>query len=164
MVDSNEEELSETEKAFIEAFLTNGRKAGPAYQSVKGTENRNSADASGCRMLKKVEKTQYFAKKNQEILTNYGLSMKSQIERLESIYKKSMQGKAKLEFDREAKQMTEVLDEDGNIVYEYDSRGALGAIQEMNKMVGFHKETAMKLKLEGVGKGGEIEIAHVKLD
>lgn len=134
-------ELTDTEKAFIEVYLTNGRKAGAAYQAVKDNVSKGSADTLGSKMLKKVQKSSYYIQKNQEILNNYGLSMKKQIERLNAIYERSMEYKMKLEFDPIDKKMVPKVDEDGNMFFEYDSKGALGAIQEQNKMLGFHKNS-----------------------
>ncbi len=158
----NEEQLSEDEISFIELYITNGFNASDAYRALSPDVTEKTAASQGSRFAKKLKETQYFRNRLQEIRNNYGLSMKSQIERLELIYKRSMQGRAKLEFDREEKRMVEVEDENGNIVYEYDSRGALGAIQEMNKMVGFHKETALRLKLGNGNSDNPMQIEVVR--
>lgn len=158
----NEEDLSLDEIAFIEAYLTNGFNSAEAYRAISPDVTDKSACSQGSRFLKKLKETQYFVNKRQEILNNFGLSMKKQIERLNAIYERSMGQKMKLEFDHEEKRMVPKVDEDGNMYFEYDSRGALGAIQEMNKMVGFHKETRLKIKHEGPG-GGAIDL-DVKLD
>jgi hypothetical protein len=40
--------------------------------------------------------------------------------------------------------MVAKTDEDGNAIFEYDSRGAVAAIQEQNKMLGHHKDFKLK--------------------
>jgi hypothetical protein len=156
----SEKELSDDEMAFIEVYLTNGRKAGKAYQTVKETENEDSANSAGSRMLKKVKDTLYFVKKNQEILNNYGFSFKKQLDDLEEIKLRCVEKIPVMTWERDEKgkpvkiQETNGKDEG---VWTFDSRGALGAIAEQNKMLGFHKPTVTKL--EGTGENGKIELS-----
>lgn len=141
-------ELSEKEKAFVDFYLQNGRNATEAYREISDCTNIKSCGTLGQRMFKKVEKSVYYVEKNREILQNYGLSQKIQIERLNEIVHRSMQGKAKLEYDKEEKRLVEKLDENGNIVYEYDARAVIEAIKEQNKILGFHKPVKTENKNE----------------
>jgi hypothetical protein len=153
-----EEQLTDDEIVFIEAYLHNGFNAGEAYKAISPTCTQSTANSQGSRFTKKLKETQYFRNKLHEIRNNYGLSMKKQIERLNAIYERSMEHKMKLEFDPTTKEMVQKVDENGDMVFEYDSRGALGAIKEQNEMLGFHKATAMKLELSGQGKDGAFEL------
>lgn len=151
-----EDDLSVDEIIFIEAFLHNGNNATEAYKVISPTSSESNAKSQGSRWLKKCKSTQLFAEKLHEIRNNYGITMKMQIERLNSIYERSMEHKVKLEFDPDQKKMVQKVDGNGNLVFEYDSRGALGAIKEQNEMLGFHKDSKMK------GIEAKEEIAQLK--
>lgn len=154
--------LSDKHQAFVGIYLQNGRNATKAYKEVYQSDNDDSAGKAGHRLLKNVEKHPYFVAKCAEVEKSCGVSFKYMVhETLDLLAKckgdKTVQKRYKNHDTQEIEEVETVV---------FQPMAALDAVDKINKMFGYYKETAMKLELSGQGPNGEIEhsVKQVKLD
>lgn len=137
-------------EAFIDNFFFTCKKdPTKAYMAVYEKAKKDTASKLGRELLQKLQKTPYFGQKNEEYSRNCGITFQKQLEDLEEIKTRCMNKQPKMVWERNERGKPELMqkeDEDGNLIWEFDSRGAIASIQELNKMLGYHAPEKHEVK------------------
>ncbi len=86
-----------------------------------------------------------------DVETALGINKIKMVETLQEIIGRSLEGKAKMKWDPEEKRMVYETNEDGQIVYEYDSAGANSAVDKIMKAMGYYAPS----QSQQLGKDGK---------
>jgi phage terminase small subunit len=120
------ETLSARHKAFVDAYLTNGRNATQAYKSISPDCTDKTAGVEGFKYLEKPKIAAYLAEKEAELAETAGITKKYLIDRLERIAL-----------------MCEDIESGA-----FDPKAAIAAVSQMSKMLGLEAPKVSKVELE----------------
>lgn len=153
-LDTRIKKLTPTETAFVEEYISNRGNATQAmlkvYSDKKGKISYTSAAEKSCKLLKKDNVAHAVEVRRKEILDELKKNTLKQVQDLEEIKGRCMTAKPVMAWDNEEKkqvQKTEkILDKKTGEekivgVYEFDSKGAISATAEQNKMLGMYADT-----------------------
>ncbi len=143
VIDKISGEPTEFGKRFIDIYLSNGCNATAAYQTLVPGKAYSSARAQAAHYFARLSKTDYFARKQEDMRDSEGFGYKARINLLKDIAFRCAG-----------------LSADGTPLPDrrMDARSAIAAIAEINKMTGDHAETRLKLVNESGTGGITIEV------
>lgn len=153
---SEQKELSEKHKAFIDEYFLNKQNATQAYKAIYPKATHQSAQRKSTFLLRKVEKSTYFDKKRREKSEKAENSYNENLEKLREVIRLGLEG-------------DDVFAKDGTTYKKRQLAAVTAAINEINKMEGNHAETKIKLSgfldLEHSGTVNlKTEVIKVKLN
>jgi phage terminase small subunit len=131
------------QQLFCDWYIKTGHITNSA---IKAGYSKKTAYAIGSENLKKPQIQAYILKRKTELEDLLGFNKATVIQDLLEIKNKSMQAVPVMEFDREIRQLVQVkesrMDENGEEeevgVYEYDSQGAIRALENIGKMMDYY--------------------------
>ncbi len=118
--------LSSRHKAFVDAYLTNGRNATKAYKTISPNCTDKTANVEGPAYLVKPGIAAYLAEKEAELAETAGITKKSLLDRLQRIAV-----------------MCEDIESGA-----FDPKAAIAAVTQMSKMLGLDAPKVSKVELD----------------
>ena len=137
-----EKYLSPKEIAFGREYLKDGNATAAAIRAGY-SERRNSAAVQGARMLKKEKVRAYRHALIREQMKNKDLTKESIVLKLSEIVDRCMQNIPVTEYNHDTKQYEETGE------YEFDSRGAIRALNSLTKILGFDAPVKVETTVSG---------------
>lgn len=139
MAKSKKIKLNIKQELFADWYI----KLGNAFQAaVKAGYSEKSAYVTGSRMLRNANIQAYIRKRKEELEELLGFNKATVIQDLLQIKDKSMQAQPVMYYspkDREYKQKTDINEKGEEVgVYEYDSQGAIKALENIAKMMDYY--------------------------
>jgi phage terminase small subunit len=149
------DDLTPKQRAFVDEYLIdyNGTqaaiRAGYSEDSARQMATENLSKPSISRAIKEAIEAR---SQRTQVDQDYVISTLTQV------IERSLKGQVKMEFDREERCMVPVRDEDGNMVWQYDSSGVNKAAELIGKHLG------MFVNKTDVTSGGQPFKALVGID
>lgn len=127
---SENKELNYKQKRFVAEYLKdqNGKQA-----AIRAGYSKNGADVTGSQLLAIPRVRELVDAALKTAADRAGVDAFYVIASLKEVVERCLQKKPVMEFDKENKQMVQVTDEDGEGVWEFDSRGATAALELLGK-------------------------------
>lgn len=137
--------LDDREKKFAIAYVKCGNATQAAIEAgYKPGRNGASAGVQGCRLLKREAVKAYRMALIREELNAKDLSKDSILLKLNEIISRCMQKEPVLEWDPDTKEKVPSGE------WTFDSRGAVKAIEAINRMMGFDAPAKHEVKTDGL--------------
>ncbi len=143
-----EKELSAKHKAFVDIYLQNGRNATQAYKAAYGGKEGKDYATLGSRLLKNVEKSQYFVEKSRELQEKVGVSFNWAVEMNKRILEDAMLG--------------DQIPTESGWYTKKDRMAALKGVKQITDLFGWEAATKHKLDVEGNAANGAMQIEVVR--
>lgn len=127
--------LTPKQKRFCEEYLIdlNGTQA-----AIRAGYSKKTANEQSAQNLAKLSIKEYIQEKQKELSNSTKISAEWVLNRFLAISNRCM--KPELKMVREGKEWVAAVDENGDLVYEFDSSGANRATEMIGKHLGFFKE------------------------
>ena len=138
MAASVERPLSAKQQAFVDQYVID-RNASRAYLAVYGGKPK-SAGASGARLLKDVRIATEVAQRVAVASEKSTITVAYVLENLTEVVERCMERAPVMVRAEDGKGMEQKVDEDGNRVWQFDSRGATAALTLLAKHLGMLKD------------------------
>lgn len=130
--------MSVRHQAFADKVLT-GLSATQAYAEVYGCTTR-AAGANGAKLLKNAKVAAYLSTKTAIASEKAGVTVAYVLENLTEVVERCMERAPVMVRAEDGKGMEQKVDEDGNHVWEFDSRGAIGSLKILAQHLGMLKD------------------------
>lgn len=98
--------------------------------------SEDTAKQQGWQLLQREDVQEYLAKMREEYAQNAGVSKQWVIERMKFVSDACTQAIPVMVFDAENKCMVQKMDDEGNLMYEFDSSGVINSTREIGKLIG----------------------------
>ena len=98
--------------------------------------SETAAKQEGWRLLQREDIQEYLSLMRAEYAENAGVSKQWVIERMKFVSDACTQAIPVMVFDTESKCMVHKTDENGNLMYEFDSSGVINSTREIGKLIG----------------------------
>ena len=147
----SEKELSDKHKAFIDLYFEYKLNAFKAYREVYTNCAERNALGESSKLLKKVQKTQYFIEKTQKTAEKSEINFEwwtKQLKKVASI------GLGELEIEKRNKEGEKYKTK------HMDLKASSDALDKLAKAFLFYPSEKQKLEISGTGEGGKIEIVR----
>lgn len=129
--------MTPKQQKFLDAYLVdpNATKA-----AQKAGYSKKTAYSQGQRLLKHVEIASALSVKQEKRAEKLGLTQEYVVETLREVVERTMQHVPVMRFDRIKKTMVQETNADGEGVWQFDARGAVGALALLGKHMGMFVE------------------------
>ena len=148
--------LSPKQQRFVEEYLLD-LNATAAYQRAGYKATGNAAAVEGHRLLRNPKIVAAIAAKQAERSAETRVTQNYVLTNLVEVVERCMQRAPVMV--RDGREMVQATDADGNHIWEFDSKGAIGALVPLGKHLGMFKE-----KVELTGADGKPLQVTVTLD
>lgn len=137
----NPRKLNLRQKLFCDWYIKLGGNGSQA--AIKAGYSKSGSRVAACELLTKPNISAYMEKRKKEFEDLLGINKTTVLQDLLDIKKKSMQAVPVMEYDRSEREMvqTTAINDKGEEVgvFEYDSLGAIKALETVNKMLGYYE-------------------------
>ena len=135
--------LTEKQKLFCDLYLLtmNGTRA-----AKQAGYSENSAREIATENLAKPAIKAYLKKRRKEKEELLKMNFFTQAQALSRIAQKAEAKEAVTRYNPATKEIEEVVDKEGKTVYQFDSNGAVKALEQLNKMFGYNEPTRLANK------------------
>lgn len=99
----------------------------------------DTAKQMGWKLLQREDIQEYLSAARAEYAKNAGVSKQWVIERMKFVSDACTKAIPVMVFDPELKSMVQMMDDEGNLVYEFDSSGVINSTREIGKLIGAYE-------------------------
>lgn len=128
------QDLEEKQRQFVDDYIFT-KNARQSYLKVYKC-SPGSASELGTRLLKRVDIARIIEIKQAERASKAHVDLEFSLEKAKSILARCMQAEPVMTFNKQDKRYEVVRDDNGCAVYQFDSKGALGALDLIAKITG----------------------------
>lgn len=129
--------LTEKEKLFVKEYLVD---LNATQAAIRAGYSPKTAYSIGWENLKKPEIQERIQEEIKKRSKKVEVSVEYVLAHLMELVARCMQKKPVMEFDYENRELVQKVDEEGNHVWEFDSRGANTALKSLGEYLGMFKK------------------------